>query len=94
MDAKVAKKRLKEPHGRQTEPKFPKEAPSLSENIGLNSQAELRIELEQSWKLRHTAQSEGYETMTQHSSEDMSDLVSYESFLKQASRLQKTQRGQ
>ena len=71
MDSKVIDKRLLEPHDIRTEPVFPEQT-SLLENSGPNNQSQLQTELEA--KLRHTGPSEGYETMTQHSSDIVSEV--------------------
>ena len=68
----MTNKRLLEPHDRQTELIFPEEAPSLSKNIVLNNQRELQTELAE--KLGHTGLSEGYETMTEYSSDIVSEV--------------------
>ena len=68
VDAKVTSIRRLKPHDIQTDPVLPKEVTLLSEKIGLKTQTELREELGQ--KL----QSEGYETMTQYSSDIVSEV--------------------
>ena len=67
----MTNKRLLEPHDRQTESAFPEEAP-FREYSGLNNNAEMGTEL--GVMLHHTAQSEGYETMTLQSSDIVSEV--------------------